>query len=202
MTHAASHGSQNEFADRDAIERTWLEAMRTGDEKAFENLVRAYAEPLCGFAYSQIHSRDAAQDLVQELFCWMWDHRHTLEVPRNVRAYMFTATRNRSINCLRSRDRELAFHNRFLRDETGSDKFARDEVGEEISALELNEALARVVGELPPRCREVFSLARDRGLSYAEVAQVLGISRNTVEIHMTRALSMLREKLRPWLSAS
>jgi len=55
------------------------------------------------------------------------------------------------------------------------------------------------VTELPPRCREVFTLTRDRHLSYAEAAEVLGISRKTVEIHVGRALALLRQHLADWL---
>jgi RNA polymerase sigma-70 factor, ECF subfamily len=199
MTHPASAPSPNDSHDRDAIERTWLEAIRTGDENAFENLFRSYAGSLCGFAYSHVRSADTAQDIVQELFSWMWDHRHILEVPRNVRAYLYTATRNRSINYLRGRQRDLVFQDRLLRDDIARDASTRHGADEELEAADLGEALARAVAELTPRCREVFTLTRDRGLTYAEVAQVLGISRNTVEIHMTRALAMLRERLQPWI---
>ena len=63
----------------------------------------------------------------------------------------------------------------------------------------LAEAVERAVAELPPRCREVFTLTRDQHLSYAEVAGVLHISPKTVEIHMGRALALLRDRLQPWL---
>ena len=53
---------------------------------------------------------------------------------------------------------------------------------------------------MPLRCREVFTLARTHSLTYAEVAVVLGLSPKTVEIHMSRALAFLRERLAPWLA--
>ena len=53
---------------------------------------------------------------------------------------------------------------------------------------------------MPERCREVFTLTRDQGLTYAEVAALLRISPKTVETHMGRALAFLRRRLAPWLS--
>jgi RNA polymerase sigma factor (sigma-70 family) len=83
-----------------ARERQELECfgqMRTGDEAAFETLFRAYAKPLCAFAYTYVGSTAAAQEIVQELFCRIWERRDTLEMPRSVHAYLFSATRNRAI---------------------------------------------------------------------------------------------------------
>ncbi|WP_159994489.1 RNA polymerase sigma factor [Roseomonas sp. 18066] len=56
--------------------------------------------------------------------------------------------------------------------------------------------LARLIGELPPRGRQVIYLHKFRGLSYAEIAQKLGISENTVMVHMSRSLAALRRRLR------
>ena len=52
---------------------------------------------------------------------------------------------------------------------------------------------------LPPKGREAFELSRRDGLSYAEIARVMGISRKTVEVHITRALTALRLSLSTYL---
>ena len=52
---------------------------------------------------------------------------------------------------------------------------------------------------MTPRCREAFTLVRLQHLSYADTAHVMGISPKTVEIHMTRAIGILRAALAPWL---
>ena len=66
-------------------------------------------------------------------------------------------------------------------------------------ATDLEDALARELAELPPRCREVFALLRYEGMSQAEAAATLGISRKTVEIHLGRAMKLLRAGLAAWL---
>jgi RNA polymerase sigma-70 factor (ECF subfamily) len=185
---------------RAALERQWLEQVRTGDAKAFEELFRAYAEALCAYVFTYVDSRETAQELVQDLFTRVWQSRHTLDMPRSVRAYLYTAARNRAINYLRDRRVERAFMERARRDELPHGYSpSSSEIEEGIDAATLSEALSAAVRELPLRCREVFTLTREQHLSYAEVAEVLGITRKTVEIHMGRALAILREKLRPWV---
>jgi RNA polymerase sigma-70 factor (ECF subfamily) len=187
-------------AARDRRELEWLERIRTGDEEAFEALFRAYVEPLCAFAYSYVESQPAAEEMVQDLFTRLWERRDSLEVPRNVQAYLYGATRNRAISHLRNRRVETTFLQRALRIGQARATTPRPvPPEEELNAQALREAVERAVAELPPRCREVFTLTRDQHLSYAEVAGVLHISPKTVEIHMGRALALLRDKLGPWL---
>ncbi|MFI5245890.1 MAG: RNA polymerase sigma-70 factor [Gemmatimonadales bacterium] len=171
--------------------------MRTGDGRAFERLFRAYAAPLCDFALSYVRVREAAEEIVQDLFCWIWEQRFTLEMPYGVRPWLFTAVRNRSLNALRDRRVELSLHEQVARVALASAAVDPPDAG--VTARDLAEAAARVVAAMPPRCREVYALIREQHLSHAETARVLGISPNTVEIHMTRALAFLRAGLAPWL---
>ncbi len=191
--------SSSDAAAREREELAWFERMRTDDEAAFELLFLAYAGPLCAFAFSYVESQAAAQEIVQELFCRMWERRETLDLPRNVYAYLFGATRNRAINLLRNRRVQSAFLARAAQAERAKESAAGAPQERELDAEALAEAVERALGELPRRCREVFTLTRDQHLSYAQVAETLHISPKTVEIHMGRALALLRQKLRPWL---
>jgi RNA polymerase sigma-70 factor (ECF subfamily) len=176
-----------------------LDRVRTGDPQAFEALFRNWAERLCAFAHSYV-DQHTAEDVVQDLFRWMWEHRHTLEVPRSLRAWLYSAVRNRSLNALRHERITLAFHERLARDSkahAGAESAATAEA--ELAADDLAGAIAQVVRAMPPRSREVFTLLRDQHLSYAEVAELLHLSPKTVENHMTRALAFLRARLGPRL---
>jgi RNA polymerase sigma-70 factor (ECF subfamily) len=176
--------------------REWVARLRTGDERAFEELFRAWAAPLCDFALSYVRDRETAEDIVQELFCWIWEQRFTIEMPHGVRPWLFTAVRNRSLNALRNRHVEFSIHERVSRDARSNPRANLPDA--ELAARDLSEAAARVVAEMPPRCREAYTLIREQQLSYAEAARVLGISPKTVEIHMTRATAILRAALAAW----
>ena len=184
--------------DRERAEREWLEQLRTGDGRAFERIFRAYAAPLCDFAFSYVHVRETAEEIVQELFCWIWEQRFTIEMPHGVRPWLFSAVRNRSLNVLRNRRVEFSIHERVARDARSSPRV--DLPDAELAARDLSEAVARVVAAMPPRCREAYTLIRQQQLSYAEAARVLGISPKTVEIHMTRATAILRAALAAWIA--
>lgn len=109
--------------------------------------------------------------------------------------------RNRAISYLRTQQRQLEFRETARREELAEGRGDRREPAaiELLQAMDLEGALARALGELTPRGREVFVLSRQGGLPTAQIAAVLGISPNTVEIHMTRALATLREKLASYL---
>ena len=129
-------------ATRDRIELEWIERIRAGDARAFEALFRAYVDSLCSFAYSYTDSQSAAQEIVQDLFCRLWERRDTLDVPRNVNAYLYGAVRNRAINYLRTRYVERALQRRMLRDEA-MHQATRESVPaeDELNAQELAEAV-------------------------------------------------------------
>lgn len=196
MTIAAHH------PDPPADERSdqlLLDRIRTGDAKAFETFFRSWAERLCAFANSYV-DQHTAEDVVQDLFRWMWEHRFTLEVPRSVRAYLYSAVRNRSLNALRNQRIALAFHERLALESKADAGVASVAAAEaNLVASDLADAIAQALRAMPPRSREVFTLLRDQHLCHAEVAELLHLSAKTVENHMARALAFLRERLGPRL---
>lgn len=182
-----------------SLEQSWVAGVRAGDDRAFEAMFRAYRDDLVGFAESLLRSREAAQEIVQDLFLRLWQMRDLWEPKGALNTYLFRATRNRAIMRLRRQRSELAFHDRLSNGERGSMSGSRDDASDaRVGVADLESAIARAVADLPDRCREVFSLSRHHHLSNAQIADVMQISVKTVEVQMTRALAYLRRRLVDW----
>ncbi len=185
--------------DTVGIDAERWERLRGGDDAAFEALFRAHAARLADLAFSYVQRDDVAEEIVHATFCWLWDHRFTLEAVREVRGYLYAAVRNRARNALRDERAREAFLSRLTAD--GARIVGVPPAPDAETTLpELEAAIARAVAALPERCREVFTLVRQHGVSHAEAAGVLGIAPKTVEIHMGRALKLLRARLAPWIT--
>jgi RNA polymerase sigma-19 factor, ECF subfamily len=186
-------------SSRESRDRVWVESIRTGDVPAFEAMFRAYKNDLGAFVTSWVHSREAAEEVIQDLFLHLWEQRHEWQpaVPLNI--YLFRAARNRAIDHLRHQRVEAEFQDRIAeRRDAGFEPRAPVRGDEAAQAAELEDAIERAVSTLPPRCQEVFRLSRYHHLSYAEVAKVMQISTKTVEVQMGRALTALRSQLAAW----
>lgn len=167
----------------------WLAQLRAGDEGAFEALFRAFTPGLVALVTRYVRSRQVAEELVQEMFLALWHRRLTLDVQHGVSTYLYAAARNRALAHIR--------HERIAeRHATGV--LARIEepasAGDDdlLAALELQDAIA----QLPTRTRLVYTLSRERGMTNAEIGVCLDISIKTVEAQMSRALRILRQRLR------
>lgn len=184
-------------------ERAWIDGTRTGDYKAFDSIFAAYADPLCAYVYGLLQSRDDAQELVQDLFLWIWENRARWEVSGELRTYLYRAARNRAISTIRHRRVQRLFHLRSEAQSTEAPLASRGVVlpdaQDRIETAELSAQISLAIGELPERCRQVFLLTREHHMSYAEVAEVMQISPKTVENHMARAFAGLRAALSDWL---
>jgi RNA polymerase sigma-70 factor (ECF subfamily) len=185
-------------ASRD--ERCWA-ALRIGDVAALETLFRAHVGDLCDFSLSYVGSPDAAEEVVHELFCWLWEHRHTLEEPRSVRGYLFTAVRNRSHNHVRAERNRSRFLDRLSSVGRSAMIGSAPPTDGRALAVDLMASVDRSIAALPTRCREVFLLVRRQRMTYAEAAAVLHIAPKTVEIHMGRAMKLLRRSLSAWIDS-
>jgi RNA polymerase sigma-70 factor, ECF subfamily len=186
----------------DISDQEWPASIRAGDERAFAALFTTYYEPLCRYVFRYTQSIDVAEDLVQGVFAGIWEMRDRWQVRGSLRGYLYGAVRHQ----LSSRRRDQAVRDRHAArlGESGTAPSANPSWQYPPAAVEeeeLRTAIRRVIAALPPKAREAFELSRRDGLSYTEIAEVMGISRKTVEVHIGRALAVLRPALAAYLSA-
>jgi RNA polymerase sigma-70 factor (ECF subfamily) len=171
--------------------------VRHGDVSAFITIFDLYSNRLCVFAYARTHDRTAAEEIVQDVFLAIWIRRGTWDVPGTIKTYLYRAVLNRIANYRRDRKRSARFLDRFFREVPTQCVGGVEETSDNDVISPLHHALAVAVAELSPRGREVWVLSREHGMTYVEIAVTLGVSVKTVEMHMSRALATLRERLRP-----
>lgn len=163
--------------------------IRAGDERALEAVFRAYYAGMASFVQRFVRSPDVAEELVQDIFFKLWSKREQLSDIESFRTYLYRAARNQALNWLRRQKLER----RWQEEHGGEDDAPTPHLAdEEASEQEVAAAVQEAIQRLPPRCREVFLLSRDGGLTYAEIARTLDISVKTVETQMGRALKALR----------
>ena len=196
----APHAQPGPPSGSSDIEQAWVARTRTGDVQAFEAIFRTYYDRLCAFATRCGHSADQAQDLVQEVFVRGWEQRADCRGCDNLRGYLYTAVRYRSLKVLRHQRVARRTADAAIREQRAPGSGARPGTPEENAGLsELAAAARRAIDGLPDRSREAFLLCRDHGMTYAEAAEVMGISLRTVENHLARAVKGLRAELAAWI---
>jgi RNA polymerase sigma-70 factor (ECF subfamily) len=143
-----------------------------------------------------IESSDAAEDIVQDVFIWLWEHRETLEVRGTLRSYLYGSVRNHTLTALRRARLEERCAIDFLYAPTlpgaGTGAIRPDTA---IEQQELAQALARALEQLTPRVRQVALLRWRDQLSRSEIAVVLGVALPTVNNQLTLAARVLRQLL-------
>lgn len=171
-----------------------INGIRRGDVATFESLFRAYYARLCSFALRYVNDTAVAQDTVQDLFLNLWQKRKQLEVRTSVRAYLFAALRNRLLNkSTRLRLEQRLFERGDIEDLAVSDATLLSDV---LLAMGDTKVIVRAaVDSLPPACRAIVRLRFEEDLSYAEIAETLGIAPKTVENQLAHARKLLRAQL-------
>lgn len=162
--------------------------IRSGDSKAFDTLFRRYYVHLCDVVFHLVRSHDATEDIVQEVFCRMWVERSTWLPNISVRAYLEMSVRNSALNYIKHQRVVVAAA------EKESELLSGD-VAEEMDRRAVLRRISEAVDLLPQRCRVIFLMSREDGLTYTEISAKLGISNKTVETQIGRALKVLRRSV-------
>jgi RNA polymerase sigma-70 factor (ECF subfamily) len=159
------------------------------DETAFTQLYLHFGKKLMLFAVSLVRSRETAEELVEDVFVKLWANRARISDIDNITVYLYVAVKNRSLNALSQKARELvAAPFDFL--DTAVDEFAADPYDLMITS-EMMGRMQEVIETLPPRCKMIFKLVREDGLRYKEVAEILNISVNTIDVQMAIAVKKI-----------
>jgi RNA polymerase sigma-70 factor, ECF subfamily len=165
-----------------------LQKIVQGDERSFTEAFDNYYVGLCYYADKIIHDSDESRSLVQQVFVDLWMKRHKLVIEQSLKAYLFTAVKNYSLDYLKHKLVEAKYLNQKQPLPVTYDQ-------DLIEEAELNSRINSAIEELPEKCREIFILCRFEELRYSDIALRLGISIKTVEMQMGIALKKLRAKL-------
>ena len=159
------------------------------DETAFTELYLHFGKKLHQFASSLIRSKEIAEELVEDVFVKIWANRKTITEVDNLTVYLYVAVKNKALNTLSQKAKELiAAPFDYL--DLPIDEFAADPYDLMITA-EMMTRMHRMIENLPPRCKMIFKLIREDGLKYKEVAEILNISVNTIDVQMAIAVKKL-----------
>ena len=172
-----------------------VQAIRQGQESAFEQMFRAYYEPLCRYASTLLKDSDEAEEVTQGLFLSIWEKRTELEITLSLKAYLYRAVHNHCLNRIKHqgvRETHRAYSLHFQTD-------SHDAVAEAIYGSELESRIERAVSKLPEQCQVVFRMSRFEELKYQEIADQLGLSIKTIENQIGKALRIMRKELADYL---
>ncbi len=175
------------------IDHDLMRRVQQGDMVAFNQIVNRYKDRIMNVIFRMISSREEAEDIVQEAFIRVYQHRDSFDFKHCLSTWMYTIALNLARNELRKRKR-FKFLDIF--DMQGKE----NEISVEMRLpTNLPKAIEKAVNSLPEKYKLAFVLRDMQELSYDEVAKVMNIPLGTVKSRVNRARSMLREKLRPRL---
>ena len=167
-----------------------LKRIRSGDTEALGLLLEETWAPLVRYLITIVDSAEAAEDAAQEAFVRLWKRRDRW-TSGSARGLVFRIGRNVALDSRRRAD----VRRRWKRDHAGDLTPSPPTPDEELMGKELQRCYREALESLPPRRREVFELIRLRGLSHAEVTEVLDLSYRTVANHLRLAMRDMRDLL-------
>lgn len=166
-----------------------LQRIAQGDENALSQLIKIHAKEIYSLAITYLHRPELAEEITQDVFTKLWTTRDRLTGVESLKDYLFIITRNTTFSALRKSlnkepvdyaTPEYAFQDR---DERPDRK---------LEVKEYQSIIDEAIAKLPEKRKKVFQLSREQGMSHAEIAEMLGIKKSTVNDHLTQALNFIR----------
>jgi len=167
---------------------TLLTRIKEDDEEAFKELFFMFYNDVFKFLYFLGGDETTAEDLCQETFINFWLARKRIIPDFPPKNYLFKIARNLYLNYKRDTKQTI-----------GIDELPLAGENTHMDEYETKEIILNLLNELPPKCREIFILSRYNEFSYKEIAELLNISLQTVKNQMSKALAILRAKIKDYL---
>jgi len=170
---------------------------KKGDGRAFEQIVLQTESTVYNLALSILKKREDAEDVTQEVYLRLWRSAGELEIESSLKVYILRTARNIALDLIRKNSRRedadtviQGSDGEFELDIEDTDASSRPDVAY-LKKLDA-EAVRESINELPPSAREIIILRDVEGLSYTEIAKMLGIAEGTLKSKLFRARERLR----------
>jgi RNA polymerase sigma-70 factor (ECF subfamily) len=175
-----------------------LELIIDGNYRAFTIIYNRYSIAVKRFLLKILKSAELTEDITQEVFIVIWTNRSKLSQVKSFKAYLFVTARNRALDSLKAAFRSETAMGEIIYNFVSQ----RNVTDEHLLDKEYRLFLDSILATLPERTRYIFSLCREQGKSYEEVADTLGISRNAVKNHMVLSMKIISSSVKRDLGIS
>ena len=167
-----------------------IKELQLGNQTAYTFLFETYYNSLCAYCYSLTQNSALSEDIVQNAIVKIWDNRKNLNIHTSLKSYLHKMVYNDFVNEYLKLKKKTDFLEN-IRIASVNNSIEQDDtiINKKLSLID------KAIDELPSKCRSVFILNKKEGYSYEEISEILNISKNTVENHISNALSKIRKKL-------
>ncbi|WP_163707771.1 RNA polymerase sigma-70 factor [Mangrovibacterium lignilyticum] len=171
-----------------------VKRMVDGDKLAFRYFFDKYYRELCNFVNLYLKNQVLTEEVVQDIFVYFWENKQKIKIQSSVKAYLFGASKFKSLNVLRAQKRNVSWQEYLDNEDFGVQEIPMEQFS---GTAEFRTILEEAIHKLPDRCREIFLLSKKQDMSNKQIAEQLGVSVKTVENQITIALRKLRTHLEP-----
>jgi RNA polymerase sigma factor (sigma-70 family) len=173
------------------IEKVLLRKVTSGSESAFTELYTIWQPILSSFIFKITKSKELTSEVVQDVFLKIWINREALQEVQNFKSFLFVVSKNQAINAFRKSMKELKLFQQLEVKLTSENMELAEDMEHSQLAL-VDEAIDR----LSPRQKEIYLLHRQSKLTYQEIADQLGIGRESVKTHLALAVKSITKYLK------
>lgn len=168
-----------------------VKKLKSGDVKAFDELFNKYSQKLFNFSLKYLKSAEEAEEVIQEVFLYIWEKRDNLKPDNSFNAYLFTIAHNIIKKHFNKKTRDNAFKDELIYELLKQD----NNLDQIIDYKFLLEKVESLIDGLPPRRKEIFIKRKYLGLPIKQIADELSISANTVENQLATAQKQILDEL-------
>ena len=158
------------------------------DQLAYRQLFIQFYAKLSRFVMGFTKSKELTDEIVSDVFINIWRRRKNMEEVKNLKLYLYVSAKNITFNYLKKLHRENLTDIDIVEIEP-EDPFA--DPGAAMITREMNQKLKAAINDLPPRCKLIFTLVKEDGLTHKQTAHLLNISESTVENQISIALKKI-----------
>ena len=166
------------------------------DIKAYTQLYELLFDGLHRLSYSIVKSKEVAEEIVSDVFIKLWQIRGNLMEINNLSVYLYTITKNFSLNYVSRNSKNVTVSLDTIDFETIVEI---DGPADKCISVDMLNQVRQVIDKLPPQCKLIFQLVKEEGLKYKEVAAILDISPFTVRNQIAIAVRIIGEILPDYL---
>ncbi len=166
-----------------------IKEIKNKNSRVFESLFHGYYQGLVKFANQFVLDINAAEDIVQGVYTYLWENSEKIKFKKSVQAYLYQATKNSCLNHLRSlkiRDKHQLLY---------LEAILKTEEHRVLSDMEMVDDIKKVLHKLPQQMYKVFCKKYFQELSVKEIAKEMSLSENTIKVHLHKGRHIIRKIL-------